>query len=83
MILPSYESQTFSIEGNINIDYKLKDNSNPPNAANQDDATVRLMSKKQSDAPEFANPSKNEFASIKSDGLYTDPKLLDLIKKDL
>lgn len=83
MILPSYESQTFSIEGNINIDYKLKDNSNPSNAANQDDATVRLISKKQSDAPEFAIPSKNEFASIKSDGLYTDPKLLDLIKKDL
>lgn len=83
MILPSYESQTFSIEGNINIDYKLKDNSNPTNATNQDDATVRLMSKKQSDAPEFVNPSKNEFASIKSEGLYTDPKLLDLIKKDL
>ncbi len=70
------EPPTFANDSS-NIDFKLKDYT-----ASYDDVTVRMVSKKNSDAGCLSNPLMPE-VERKSNGLYTDPKLLDLIKKDL
>ncbi len=70
------EPPTFANDSG-NIDFKLKDYS-----TSYDDVTVRMVSKQNSNAGCLSTPLMPEVEQ-KSNDLYTDPKLLDLIKKDL